>query len=200
MIMKRKLVLCMLLYAVVGVTISNAQVSPDESLPQTSERVGTVPIQAGNWIVGGSLGSLGYNFSSESFNVSLNPRLGFFVMDNIAVGVGAVVGLSTLKNSDNIWSYGVVPFARYYFPEGASVTGRFFGEVEAGISGSTGTSDASFLGGVKAGYAHFITNSVALEGTLGYTYSKANINSGSAVTGLGIGLGFQIYLPGGRNR
>src|SRR5699024_8093954 len=101
---------------------------------------------------------------------------------------------------DNICSYGVVPFARYYFPEGASVTGRFIGEVEAGIYGSTDTSDASFLAGVKAGYDHFITNSVSSEGTLGYTYSKANFNSGSAVTGLGIGLGFQIYLPGGRNR
>src|SRR5690606_41913569 len=100
----------------------------------------------------------------------------------------------------NILSYVVVPVVRYYFPVGSSVTGRFYGVVEAGSCGSTGTSDASFLGGVKAGYAHFITNSVALEGTLGYTYSKANINSGSAVTGLGIGLGFQIYLPGGRNR
>lgn len=179
---------------------SYSQVTPDESLPQTEENVGTIPIQAGNWIVGGNLGSLGYNFSTESFNVNINPRLGFFILDNIAVGVGAVVGLTTLENQDNIWSYGLVPFARYYFPEGASLTGRFFGELEAGVSGSTGTTDASFLGGVRGGYAHFVTNSVALEGTLGYTFSKANISSGNTVTGLGIGLGFQIYLPGSRNR
>lgn len=198
--MKKKLLLMTMFCCAIGLYTASAQVSPNDSRPQAAERVGTVPIQAGNWIVGGGLGSLGYNFTSESFNVSLNPRAGFFVVENIAVGVGAVLGLTTMKNSDNIWSYGVAPFARYYFPEGASATGRFFGEVEAGISGSTGTSDASFLGGIKAGYAHFVTNSVALEGTLGYTYSKANINTGSAVTGLGIGLGFQIYLPGGRNR
>lgn len=197
--MKKQLLLIVSFF-VMGAYSASAQVSPERSLPQTSERVGATPIQAGNWIVGGSIGSLGYNFSSESFNLNLNPKMGYFVMDNIAVGLGAIVGLSTMKNNDDVWSYGVVPFARYYFPEGASVTGRFFGEVEAGISGSTGASDASFLGGVKAGYAHFVTNSVAIEGTLGYTYSKANISSGSAVTGLGIGLGFQIYLPGGRNR
>jgi hypothetical protein len=178
---------------------SYSQVSPEESLPQTEENVGITPIQAGNWIVGGNIGSLGYNFSTESFNANINPRVGFFILDNIAVGVGAVVGLTTLENEDNIWSYGLVPFARYYFPEGASPTGRFFGELEAGVSGSTGTSDASFLGGVRAGYAHFITNSVAIEGTFGYTFSKANISSGSTVTGLGIGLGFQIYLPGSIN-
>lgn len=198
--MKKQLLLTIVFCVAIGAYSASAQVDPRSSLPQTSERVGITPIQAGNWIVGGSLGSLGYNFSSESFNLNLNPKLGYFVLDNVAVGVGAIVGLSTMQDDDNIWSYGLVPFARYYFPEGASVTGRFFGEVEAGVSGSTFASDASFLGGVKAGYAHFITNSVAIEGTLGYTYSKANISSGSAITGLGIGLGFQIYLPGARNR
>lgn len=198
--MLKKALSTIVFLSVLVVFTSSAQVSPEESRPQTAEAVGNFPIQAGNWIVGGSLGSLGYNFSSESFNVNLNPRLGFFVMDNIAVGVGAVLGLSTFEQQDNIWSYGVAPFARYYFPEGASVTGRFFGELEAGISGSTGASAASFLGGVRAGYAHFITNSVAVEGTFGYTYSQANISSGAAVTGLGVGLGFQIYLPGARNR
>lgn len=198
--MRKKLLFMVVLCSTLAVFTSSAQVSPENSRPQMSEIVGTLPIQAGNWIVGGSVGSLGYNFTSESFNANINPRLGFFVVDNIAVGIGAIVGLTTMKEDENIWSYGVAPFVRYYFPEGASATGRFFGELEAGVSGSTGTSGASFLGGIRGGYAHFITNSVALEGTFGYTYSKANVSSGPAVTGLGIGLGFQIYLPGSRNR
>jgi hypothetical protein len=150
--------------------------------------------------VGGSVGSLGYNFGSQSFNANLHPKLGFFIFDDIAVGVGATVGLSTVKGLDKIWSYGFVPFARYYFPEMVSSTGRFFGEMELGISGSTGTSDASLLGGLRAGYAQFITNNVALEGTFGYSYSKANLNRGDAITGLGIGIGFQIYFVGAINR
>ena len=179
---------------------SNAQVDPRESLPPEAAEVGDLPVQAGNWIVGGSIGALGYNFSTEAFNLQLNPRAGFFILDNVAVGLGASVGLTTVPDFSNIWSYGVTPFARYYFPEGARPTGRFFGEVEAGLAGSTEASDFAFLGAIRAGYAHFITRDVALEGTLGYSYSRANINTPVSVTGLGIGLGLQIYLTGRRNR
>ncbi|MBT0810831.1 hypothetical protein KIH41_06005 [Litoribacter ruber] len=180
--------------------LSFAQVDPRQSPPPTSAAVGSSPVQAGNWIVGGSIGSLGYNFTTESFGLVLNPRAGYFLMDDLAVGLGVTVGLTTVPNFENIWSYGVTPFVRYYFPEGATATSRFFGEAEAGLAGSTEASDASFLAGLRLGYAHFISNNVAIEGTFGYTYSRANINTGAAVTGLAVGLGFQIYLPGRANR
>ncbi|HSJ68654.1 MAG TPA: hypothetical protein VK921_13305 [Anditalea sp.] len=178
----------------------NAQVDPRTSLPPTSFAAGEEPIRAGNWIVGGSIGALGYNFSTEAFNVNLNPRAGFFILDNIAVGLGFSVGLATVPVLPNVWSYGVTPFARYYFPEGATATSRFFGEVETGLGGSTEASDFAFLGAIRAGYAHFITPDVALEATLGYSYSRANVNTPVSVTGLGLGLGLQIYLTGRRNR
>lgn len=178
----------------------NAQVDPRTSLPPTSSAVGDQPVQAGNWIVGGSIGALGYNFSTEAFNVNLNPRAGFFILDNVAVGLGLSVGLATVPNLPNVWSYGLTPFARYYFPEGATTNSRFFGEVETGLGGSTEASDFAFLGAIRAGYAHFITPDVALEATLGYSYSRANINTPVSVTGLGVGLGLQIYLTGRRNR
>lgn len=197
--MDKKLWLMVIFWSGMVMT-SSAQVSPGQTLPIKTEIVGPLPLQAGNWIVGGSVGSLGYNLSSDSFNADFNPKLGFFVFDNIAFGIGGTWGLSTVKGMDKVWSYGIVPFARYYLPEGRSGTGSFFGEVEAGISGSTGTSNASFLGGLRAGYAQFITNSIALEGTLGYSYSKANIRRAAAVTGLGIGVGFQIYFIGAPNR
>ncbi|KEO75373.1 hypothetical protein [Anditalea andensis] len=178
----------------------NAQVDPRTSLPPSSFAAGEDPIMAGNWIVGGSIGALGYNFSTDAFNVNINPRAGFFIMDNVALGLGISTGLATVPNLPNVWSYGVTPFARYYFPEGATATSRFFGEVEAGLGGSTEASDFAFLGAIRAGYAHFITSDVALEATLGYSYSRANINTPVSVTGLGIGLGLQIYLTGRRNR
>ncbi|HWK99234.1 MAG TPA: hypothetical protein VNQ55_04780, partial [Parapedobacter sp.] len=61
-----------------GVFAVNAQ---DVNRPQTSANVGITPIQQGNWIVGGSLGNLGYSFEGESFNLSLNPRAGYFISD-----------------------------------------------------------------------------------------------------------------------
>lgn len=166
--------------------------------PQTSASVGRAPIQQGNWMVGGSLGSLGYNFSSETFSIAIEPRASYFISNGVAIGLTLGGSLSTRKESDNIWGYKLAPHVRYFFPEGASSTGRFFAEGEMGIGGSTATSDVSFLAGIKGGYAHFITESVALEAGLGYTYSKADVSTSNSVTGLNFSLGFQIYLPGQR--
>ena len=169
------------------------------TVPQSSAEVGMTPIKTGNWMVGGSIGNIGYSFEGEAFNIQLNPRAGYFVSDGIAVGAQASIGLTAVKDFDNEWRYGIAPFVRYYFPEGASSTGRFFAQGDVGVSGSSAGGGASLALGANLGYAHFITNTVALEAILGYNYSKANVNLGDKATGLGIGLGFQIYLPGRAN-
>lgn len=169
-----------------------------DTKPQMSSEVGSKPIQQGNWMVGGSLGSLGYSFEGKSFNVNVNPRAGYFVSDGIAIGASLNGGLTTAKGRDNEWTYGVAPFVRYYFPEGSSSTGRFFGQGEIGIAGSSIGKDADLAFGLGLGYAHFITQSVALEAVVGYNYSKATTANASAQSGLGVSLGFQIYLPGQR--
>ncbi|WP_051292619.1 hypothetical protein [Olivibacter sitiensis] len=160
-----------------GVFTLSAQ---EVSRPQTSASVGRAPIQAGNWMVGGALGSLGYGFESESFNINLNPRAGYFISDGIVIGLGANLGFATHPDTENDWTYSVAPFVRYFFPEGASSTGRFFGQVGAGIGGSRGGSGVSFAGDLGLGYAHFITESVALEAVVGYNYSKAGGGSATA--------------------
>ncbi|WP_257656260.1 hypothetical protein [Parapedobacter lycopersici] len=181
-----------------AVIFSASAQQPEVNRPQTSANVGMAPIQQGNWIVGGSLGSLGYSFEGESFNINLNPRAGYFVSDGLAVGLGANVGLATSPDADNVWTYGVAPFVRYYFGQGSSATGRFFGQGEVGIAGSSIGSGADLAFGIGAGYAHFITQSVALEAMVGYNYSKATVANANAQSGLGVSLGFQIYLPGQR--
>ncbi|MFZ4260878.1 hypothetical protein ACFRAE_02475 [Sphingobacterium sp. HJSM2_6] len=174
---------------------SNAQIN---TVPQSSADVGMKPIKKGNWMVGGSIGNIGYSFEAESFNIQLMPRAGYFVSDGIAIGAQANLGLKAVSGLDNEWGYGISPFVRYYFPGGASATGRFFGQGDIGIGGSSAGDNVSLNVGANVGYAHFITQTVALEATLGYNYSKANINAGDKATGLGVGLGFQIYLPGKR--
>src|SRR5690606_39001141 len=194
--MKRSIFIIPLL----AVFTASAQVTT----PQTSEPAANSAIRQGNWIVGGSIGSTGFNFSTETFNLNVNPQAGYFVDDNIAVGAQAIIGLSAYDGG-HAFNYGISPFVRYYFPEGASATGRWFGEANVGFAGSSYKDSeqdqpVSLLLGIKAGYAHFVASNVALETTLGYTYSKADINASSGVSGLGVGLGFQIYLPGKRNR
>ena|SRR5690554_5788215 len=169
-----------------------------ETTPQTRSEVGTTPIQRGNWMVGGSLGSLGYSFEGDAFNLNINPRAGYFVSDGIAVGASLNLGLIAVADQDNEWTYGVDPFIRYYVPEGSSSTGRFFGQGEVGIAGSSAGSDATLAFGLGLGYAHFITPTVALEAVAGYNYSKANNANAASQSGLGLSLGFQIYLPGQR--
>ena len=179
----------------VGAFAVNAQ---EINKPQTSADVGMTPVQQGNWIVGGSLGSLGYSFEGENFNIMLNPRAGYFISDGVAIGLSLVGSLATVPDADDVWGYGISPFVRYYFPQGSSSSGRFFAQGDVGISGSSPGSGASLALGANVGYAHFITNSVALEATAGYNYSKATVSGSTGQSGLGVALGFQVYLPGQR--
>ncbi len=190
--MKKKSYLIVLL--TIGIFSGYGQ---EVTTPQYQQEVGRKPIQKGNWIVGGSIGALGYSFESENFNINLMPKAGYFISDGIAIGLGVDLGFSTVKGGDNIWGYGIKPFIRYYFPEGASSTGRFFGQGDLGITGATeGAADTSFAFGINMGYAHFITSTVALEVTAGYNYSKSEAANAVAQNGLGAAVGFQIYLPG----
>ncbi|MGG5578372.1 hypothetical protein ACPDHL_13650 [Myroides sp. C15-4] len=180
-----------------GMTVAHAQKGNKlVETPKLSEKVGDTPIKKGNWIVGGALGSTGYSFEEESFNINVTPRAGYFISDGIAIGLEIGTGFQTVKDGDNIWSYKVMPFARYYFPEGASATGRFFGQGAVGISGAeiAGESNTSFAFNINAGYSHFVSRNVALEAIVGYNYSKSNQASATAHNGLGLSLGFQIFL------
>lgn len=186
------------LMALLGGFVLNAEAQKIETVPQTSASVGLEPIKQGNWMLGGSIGNIGYSFEGDQFRINLNPRAGYFITDGLAIGAQANLGLATFKGEDNVYNYGISPFVRYYFPRGASSTGRFFGQGDIGIAGSSPGSDVSLALGANVGYAHFITQTVALEVMGGYNYSKANLNSGNGQSGLGISLGFQIYLPGQR--
>lgn len=168
--------------------------------PQTSADVQEASIKQGNWIIGGGIGSTGYNFSTDAYNLNIYPQAAYFISDNVAVGAQVNLGLNAYDGGSS-FNYGIAPLIRYYFPEGQTSRSRWFGQGTAGIAGShvkNSSSDApvSLLLGVAAGYTHFVASHVALEGTLGYTYNKADISGNSGVSGLGLTFGFQIYLPG----
>ncbi len=192
--MKRLFLLTGLFLALAGNAVM-AQ-NPIETVPQTSAPVAGDVISAGNWMVGGSIGSLALNFSTGTFQLDLNPSAAYFISDRAAIGLQTIVGLTAYDGGTN-FRYGLTPMVRYYFPEGARPSGRWFAEANIGFAGSSltdNTSDEnfSFLFGLAAGYAHFLTEHVALEGKVGYTDTEADLNT----SGLGLSLGFQIYLPG----
>jgi hypothetical protein len=176
-------------------SITFGQIAP----PQTSADVQNTSIRQGNWIIGGGIGSTGYNFSTDVFNFNIFPQAAYFVSDNVAVGALVTLGLSAYDGGTN-FNYGIAPLIRYYIPEGARSDSRWFLQGTAGIAGShlkdnNADEPLSLVLGAAGGYTHFVATNVALESTLGYTYSKADISGNSGVSGLGLTLGLQIYLP-----
>ena len=172
--------------------------------PQTSSPSQATALQAGNWMIGAGLGSTNYNFDTETFNISVSPKAAYFISDNIAVGAQVNLGLSAYDGGSS-FQYGVAPLARYYFPEGATPTSRWFAEGIVGIGGShvkdnDNDEPVSLLLGISGGYSHFVSRTVALEAALGYTYNKSDVGADTGTSGLGLTLGFNIYLPGQANR
>jgi hypothetical protein len=173
-------------------------------VPQTTAATANTAVQEGNWLIGAGIGSIGQNFKSNTFSLAIEPRAGYFISDNAAIGAQVQLGLQIYKGGET-FNYGLTPFIRYYFPEGAAPTHRWFGEALVGFAGSNlkdneGDAFFSSVYGLRAGYAHFISRNVALEGTLNLTRSHANVDIDSGTTGLSLGLALQIYLPSAANR
>lgn len=166
-------------------------------------------IQKDNILVGGSIGNIQATFQSGASSVSLNinPKAGYFLRDNFALGAGINIGLTGSKGVTTI-DYGILPFARYYFSPNdmkkASVDMpvnhlRFFGEVDFGISGfntltdgnSTSTNGLSFS--VGPGAAYFLTPNVGLE-TLLKLRGITGFGNSTVAFQPELSVGFQIYL------
>lgn len=161
-------------------------------------------LQEGNMMVGASLADFGLDFQkgNTSFSMSLHPRIGYFVKDNIAVGGLVKLGVNTAKDY-TAFNYGIGVFGRYYFSdENLQVlrSARWFLEADFGFNGvnikSGGvSSNTNGLGiGFGPGLAYFITENIALEGLLKYNLTTGFGNS-TTNNRLGLNVGFQIYMP-----
>jgi len=145
----------------------------------------------GALMAGGNL-SLNTNKGSSSFR--FNPQLGFFVMDNFAVGGEMNMDFSkagTVKTSE----VGLGPFARYYF--GNKQTKPFIVSSTNYVAVTSKANNVdikstgwSFLFGV--GFAAFLNRNIAVEGITGYRY--ANYSNTDGAGGFNLSLGFQLYF------
>jgi outer membrane protein with beta-barrel domain len=163
-------------------------------------------IQRGNVLIGADLANINLSLDKGgNFSFRINPKVAWFIRDNVAVGGYVLAGLSTAKNAGTNVQYGVGALARYYL--GASdVTllrhSRLFVEGNAGIEGDNPAvgDNTNGLGlGVGPGIAYFITPNIGLEALLKY---NGIVGFGTAPTSneLNFSLGFQIYLSGARAR
>lgn len=149
----------------------------------------------GNWMVGGSLGSIGGHFtigepSFSGFGLSINPDASYFVKNNLALGAG--IQLMPWISDDFTFSYGIHPFVRQYFGKGLI---KPFAEASVGYMGfMVGDGSPSFVtAGVGGGLAYFITPNVALESRLSVSaHSDTDWDMVSVLPAITVG--FQLHL------
>lgn len=172
----------------------------------------------GNFLLGGSTrfstsfetnkskngGTTTTNYKTTSF--SLQPQAGYFVIDNLAAGLGIDLSSTSQKadgSSDKFVNsqFTFAPFVRYYlfdkFYGQGSVT---FGSAKYKQTiGGTTTETKYSVGGwsLLGGYAFFLNDAVSLEPQVGYASSsrKAKNSNGKNIdAGLFIGVGLYAYI------
>jgi hypothetical protein len=159
-------------------------------------------IQKGNILVGGDLANLNLTLGgSGAFQVTVDPKVAFFIRDNVALGAYLDFGLATAKGAGTDTRYGVGALARYYVNDPTVNVlnhGRLFFEGNAGIQGISQSDGSNTTGlglGIGPGYAYFITPNIGLETLLKYN-GVVGFGSEPYSSNLNLGIGFQIYLPG----
>jgi hypothetical protein len=145
-------------------------------------------VNQGAWMVGGSasLDIVKYKEADESITqFHFNPNLGYFIADDLAIGLGLNVDDLGIEGVDATFSIG--PFVRYY------VTDPIFIQANVGLELNEG-GGTSF--GAAVGYSWFLSNSVAIEPAL-YFQSYANDGDLFDYSQFGLSIGFQAFA--GRN-
>ena len=165
-------------------------------------------LERGNILAGGDIANFQLGLEEGSaFSMELDPKLAFFIRDNVALGGYLNFGLQTLPNTTGtITSYGVGGLGRYYLRGRSDINpvknSRLFFEGNAGISGVNipEGSNTNGLGlGIGPGFAYFITDNVGLETLLKYN-AMIGFGNETVQSNLNLNVGFQIYLPSRRTR
>ncbi len=147
--------------------------------------------EQGDWMVGGFLR---INTSENNTQVGLTPSAGAFVINNLALGGNLTLNF-TKTGDEKTSSFGIGPFARYYFTT-ANVRPLFHtnlsfltNKTTIGNVSNRNTGINYFLGG---GAAIFISEHVSIDILMGYDHIKLKNFDGSG--GFALNAGFQVYL------
>ncbi|HEX5553013.1 MAG TPA: outer membrane beta-barrel protein [Chitinophagaceae bacterium] len=158
----------------------------------------------GDLMFGSQLANITGTFQNEGneFNLSISPSIAYFFRNNFALGGMVDLGIDALKGAPTTFTYGIGPWARYYFstpPElQFSKHAAFFLQAFVGFQGvshNKGGGSTNGLGiSVGPGLSYFITPNVSLDGSVNYN-GVIGFGNATTVNKIGINLGFQIFLP-----
>ena len=169
--------------------------------------------QKGDWFVESDLG-LSYTSTSVEGTQSqsifkITPSLNYFVIDNLAVGLGLEYQSTTTKvkpvsgseTKGTASAFVIAPNAHYYFPIGGNLA-PFVGAKVGYAWTSAGDRDSDktrgLALGVKGGMAYFVNQGAALTGYVGYDYmnlkSKQDNKAEMRIGNFGVGIGVALFF------
>lgn len=188
----------LLAFLALGIMFTSAQTKKGDKLIGVS--LGSMSFTDSNSKTSYSNTPTEYSSDGNSFSISINPNLAWFVQDNLAVGASASLSFynskSTSSNTSstttstskyNQPSFYLGPYARYYFGGSEKAMPFLQANLQYGISGgksesstSTGASSTTttkpkgdWNAGLNLGYEYFISNYVGLFGMIGVNYGKS---------------------------
>jgi outer membrane protein len=142
----------------------------------------------------------------------ISPRIGFFIIDNLAVGVKLPIGFQFQedKNNDKFssTSLGISPFLKYYFGT-SNIKPYLNGSIgfsnmtmkdDPDIGATNKTTVGVFSYELGGGFGVFLNDKVSLDIGIGYNYSsykeKENNDNNyrDIYSGIGLGVGISILL------
>lgn len=137
--------------------------------------------------------------TTSTFKIA--PNANYFIIDNLAVGLGLEYQRTKEKGSDATNEFVIAPNAHYFFPLEGSL--KPFAGVKVGY-GSISAADADsakfrgLVAGARAGVAYFLNEGFAVTGFVGYDHrsytnkadSKGKVNIGVLGVGIGVALFF----------
>ena len=161
-------------------------------------------IKQGNILVGADIANANLNLDKGgNFSFRIDPKIAWFLRDNLALGGYFLVGLNTAKGAGTDVDYGIGALARDYLgdPKGVLIrNSRFFFEGNVGIEGNNPAvgDNTNGLGlGIGPGWTYFVTSNIGLEALLKYN-GIVGFGSKPTSNNLSLAVGLQIYLPASR--
>ncbi|MBJ2173218.1 autotransporter outer membrane beta-barrel domain-containing protein [Aureibaculum sp. A20] len=151
---------------------------------------------------------------SNSFTTNITPKAGYFIMDNLAVGLELSVATSSSKSKSlfgdskrNTTVLSLGAFGRYYLDNGLffeGLVGAGTKKTSSGLEGipelKLGDNTSTILGfRTGVGYAISLGDHVALEPTINYSWEKnlpkdAPSDYKDTLSSIFLGIGFTVFL------